>query len=308
MSDRTIDTGPPLAADAVAVAARAYCERLQETICTALEEIDRGFRFTRDRWENPGGGGGLSRVLEDGAVFEKAGVNTSTVSGVLTEAAARRMNVPRSRFHATGLSLVLHPRSPMVPTVHANIRYFLREDGDRWFGGGMDLTPFYPYEEDIVHFHKILKYACDMHGAGLYAEYKRWCDEYFTIKHRGEMRGVGGVFFDYLRGEMERHAAFVRSIGDVFLEAYTPIVNRRLHETYGERERQWQFLRRARYVEFNLVYDRGTLFGLETGGRVESILMSLPPTAQWRYNLQPPPGSREAALVEYITRPRAWVQ
>lgn len=291
----------------IAHQAREYFERLQETICVALEEIDRGFRFTRDRWDHPGGGGGLSRVLEEGAVFEKAGVNTSSVSGLLTESMALRMNVPRSRFHASGLSLVLHPRSPMVPTVHANFRYFHREDGDQWFGGGMDLTPFYPVEDDIIHFHKTLKYACDMHGPDLYPEYKRWCDEYFTIKHRGENRGVGGVFFDYLRGDLERHFAFLQSVGDVFLGAYTPIVNRRLHDTYGDRERQWQSMRRARYVEFNLVYDRGTLFGLEVGGRVESVLMSLPPTAQWRYNLQPPPGSREAKLLELLARPRNWV-
>jgi coproporphyrinogen III oxidase len=266
MDDPRPDIVPAFFPDAFAESARDYCERLQEKICTALEEIDRGYRFTRDRWEHQSGGGGLSRVLEDGAVFEKAGVNTSTVSGFLSESMARRMNVPQTRFHATGLSLVLHPRSPMVPTVHANFRYFQREDGDRWFGGGVDLTPFYPYEEDIVHFHKILKYACDMHGTELYPAYKRWCDEYFTIKHRGEMRGVGGIFFDYLRGDMEKHLALVQSVGDVFLGAYTPIVNRRLHEPYGERERQWQFLRRARYVEFNLVYDRGTLFGLEVGG------------------------------------------
>lgn len=293
---------PPLAARA-----QEYFEHLQEVVCTALEEIDRGFRFTRDRWDHPGGGGGLSRVLEGGAVFEKAGVNTSSVSGVLSESMARRMNVPPSRFHASGISLVLHPLSPMVPTVHANFRYFFREDGDQWFGGGVDLTPYYPVEEDIVHFHKTLKYACDMHGPERYREYKRWCDEYFTIKHRGETRGVGGVFFDYLRGDLERHFALVQSVGDVFLGAYTPIVNRRLHDTYGDRERQWQFLRRARYVEFNLVYDRGTLFGLETGGRVESILMSLPPTAQWRYNLQPPPGSREAKLLDILARPRNWL-
>jgi coproporphyrinogen III oxidase len=308
MTDERSDLRPFFASDALGETARTYFERLQETICTALEEIDSGFRFTRDRWEHRDGGGGLSRVLEDGAVFEKAGVNTSAVSGLLTDAMAQRMHVPRSRFHAAGLSLVLHPRSPMVPTVHANFRYFERDDGDRWFGGGIDLTPFYPYEEDIVHFHKILKYACEMHGPGLYPLYKRACDEYFTIKHRGEMRGVGGVFFDYLRGDMEKHFALVQSVGDVFLGAYTPIVNRRLHEPYGERERQWQFLRRARYVEFNLVYDRGTLFGLETGGRVESILMSLPPTAQWRYNVQPPPGTREAALVEMLTQPRDWVR
>jgi coproporphyrinogen III oxidase len=308
MAEPSPVTTSPFVPDRLAVSARAYFEQLQDTICTALEEIDRGFRFTRDPWTHHAGGGGISRVLEGGGVFEKAGVNTSAVSGVLSEVMARRMNVAPSRFHAAGISVVLHPRSPMVPTVHANLRYFQREDGDCWFGGGIDLTPWYPYEEDIVHFHRILKYACEMHGPGLYPRYKRWCDEYFTITHRGETRGVGGVFFDYLRGEMDAHFDFVRSVGDVFVEAYTPIVNRRIHEPYGERELEWQMLRRARYVEFNLVYDRGTLFGLETGGRIESILMSLPPVARWRYNFQPPPGSREAALIDILASPREWVR
>lgn len=297
----------PPPAGSLAARARDYFELLQETICSALEEIDRGYRFSRDRWEHGSGGGGLSRVLEDGLVFEKAGVNSSTVAGVLGEATARRMHVPSSRFLATGISLVLHPRSPMVPTVHANFRYFEREDGDRWFGGGIDLTPFYLFEEDAVHFHKTLRYACGLHGPDLYRRFKTWCDEYFLIRHRGETRGIGGVFFDYLRGDLEEHFALVQTIGDVFLAAYTPVVNRRLHEPYGERERQWQFHRRSRYVEFNLVYDRGTLFGLEVGGRVESILMSLPPTAQWRYNLLPPPGSPEAKLLDVLAHPRDWV-
>jgi coproporphyrinogen III oxidase len=286
--------------------AREYFAGLQETICRALEEIDRARTFTRDAWTRPEGGGGLSRVLQDGAVFEKAGVNTSAVSGVLSGKLAERMGVAPSGFSAAGISLVLHPRSPMVPTVHMNLRYFELSTGDCWFGGGTDLTPAYAFTEDTQHFHRTLRYACELHGPGLYPRYKAWCDEYFLIRHRGETRGVGGLFFDYLRGDLEAHFAFVRTVGDVFLETYTPIVNRRIHEPYGDNERNWQLFRRGRYVEFNLVYDRGTLFGLETNGRVESILMSLPPSARWDYDPQIAPGSREAALLELLRRPRDW--
>jgi coproporphyrinogen III oxidase len=268
--------------------------------------VDEQKRFTSDQWERPGGGGGLARVIEDGGVFEKAGVNTSTVFGMMPETMARKLNVQPAEFFATGISLVIHPRSPMIPTVHANLRYFERADGDAWFGGGSDLTPYYPFDEDIVHFHAALKKACDEHGSELYPKFKKWCDEYFYLPHRGEGRGVGGIFFDYLRGDVEQHFAFVSSVGSMFLEAYVPVVKRRMHEPWGETERTWQLIRRGRYAEFNLLYDRGTMFGLETQGRTESILMSLPPVVQWRYDVSPS-GPREAMLVELLKHPKGWV-
>ncbi len=286
---------------------RAYCEGLQSAICTAIEEADGKGKFGRDAWTRPEGGGGLARVMEDGAVFEKAGVNVSTVFGVLPASIAQKMNVEESDFVATGISLVIHPLNPMVPTVHMNYRYFERSNGDSWFGGGSDLTPSYLFEEDAVHFHLTLKHACDSVDAAYYHQFKRSCDEYFLIRHRNETRGVGGIFYDYLRGEPEKHFALAKAGGDAFLKSYLPIVLRRMHEPWGDQERDWQLLRRGRYVEFNLVYDRGTTFGLETRGRVESILMSLPPQADWRYNVQPRPGSREAALVEVLKNPRDWV-
>jgi len=286
--------------------ARSYFEGLQRTICSALEEIDRRGKFNEDHWDRPEGGGGITRVFEEGLVFEKAGVNTSTVFGKLPDTLAAKMQTSPTHFLATGISLVLHPRSPKIPTVHANFRYFEKADGDAWFGGGADLTPYYPFEDDVRHFHRVFKSACDLHGADLYPRFKKWCDEYFFIKHRKEARGVGGLFFDYLRGDLQQHFAFVQSVADVFLEAYTPIVNKRIHEPWGDRERDWQLYRRGRYAEFNLVYDRGTLFGLETNGRVESILMSLPPVAHWRYNVKPDPGSPEALLLDYLSTPREW--
>jgi coproporphyrinogen III oxidase len=225
---------------------------------------------------------------------------------MMPETIARKLNVQPSEFFATGVSLVIHPRSPMIPTVHANFRYFERADGDAWFGGGSDLTPYYPFDEDIVHFHTTLKKACDRHGLELYPKFKQWCDEYFFIKHRDEARGIGGVFFDYLRGDQEKHFAMVHSIGDVFLDAYLPLVKRRMHEPWGGAEREWQLIRRGRYVEFNLLYDRGTTFGLETNGRTEAILMSLPPAVQWRYDASPP-GPREARLIELLKHPKEWV-
>ena len=285
---------------------QAYFEQLQGRICAALEETEQEGRFTDDVWARTGGGGGLTRVMENGRIFEKAGVNTSTVFGLLPAAIAAKMNVPPSEFFATGLSLVIHPRSPMIPTVHANYRYFQRADGDAWFGGGSDLTPYYPFDEDIVHFHRTLKEACDRVDLKFYPRFKKACDEYFYIPHRAEARGVGGIFFDYLRGEPERHFALVQSAGDVFLEAYLPIVEHRLKETWGEPEREWQLIRRGRYVEFNLIYDRGTLFGLETHGRAESILMSLPPSVEWRYDFSPP-GPLEARLIQLLKHPREWV-
>ena len=287
--------------------ARVYFESLQEDICASLEQLDGKAGFSADPWNRPGGGGGITRVLQDGDLFEKAGVNFSAVFGTLPENAARKMNMSPMGFFATGVSLVIHPRSPMVPTVHANYRYFELENGDSWFGGGSDLTPYYPYDEDTIHFHSTLKVACDRHDPSFYHRFKQWCDEYFSIKHRGEGRGVGGIFFDYLRGDFEKHFAFVRSAGDAFLHSYFPIVNRRMNETWGDREREWQLIRRGRYVEFNLVYDRGTMFGLETDGRVESILMSLPPLAEWKYDFPIVDGSREARLVEMLKQPRRWV-
>jgi len=287
---------------------RDYFEMLQRTICSSLEEVDGRARFSEDPWERPEGGGGLTRVMEEGSVFEKAGVNTSTVFGIIPEKVARTMNVPPVRFCATGISLIIHPRNPLVPTVHANYRYFEQANGDSWFGGGTDLTPYYVHEEDIIHFHTTLKRACDAHDTHFYERFKTWCDEYFFIKHRGESRGVGGIFFDYLRGDREKHLSFVQSAGNAFLEAYLPIVKRRRDEPWGERERHWQLVRRGRYVEFNLVYDRGTTFGLETQGRIESVLMSLPPLVQWRYNNVPNPGTREARLVDLLAHPKNWVQ
>jgi coproporphyrinogen III oxidase len=294
--------------------ARSYFEQLQQRICSALEVFEPEKRFTEDRWEkadsrhsDKSGGGGLSRVLEGGKVFEKAAVLSSTVFGGLPEALALKMNVPPTNYYASGISLIIHPLSPMVPTVHANFRYFEQEHGDRWFGGGTDLTPFYPYDEDIKHFHSTLKAACDKSNAEYYSKFKKWCDEYFYIKHRDEARGVGGLFFDYLRGDVEQHFQFVKGVGDVFLDSYVPIVKKRMDEKWGEQEKAWQSLRRGRYVEFNLVYDRGTTFGLETKGRIESILVSLPPRVEWRYNVQPEPNSREAKLVDLLRTPKEWV-
>jgi coproporphyrinogen III oxidase len=246
--------------------------------------------------------------VQGGRVFEKAGVASSTVFGGLPESLALKMNVPPANFFATGVSLVIHPLNPMVPSVHANFRYFEQAHGDRWFGGGCDLTPYYLYEEDVRHFHETLKRACDNHDPTFYPRFKKWCDEYFYIKHREETRGVGGIFFDYLRGDVEQYFAFVKSVGDVFLDAYLPIVRRRMNEPWDERHRRWQAIRRGRYVEFNLVYDRGTTFGLETKGRIESILMSLPPKVEWHYNMLPEPNSPEARLVEVLHSPREWVK
>jgi coproporphyrinogen III oxidase len=298
---------PSIPASDLGRRAFAYFRELQERICAACEEIDGAVTFSRDSWDRPDGGGGLSRVIEDGAVFEKAGVNTSAVFGMMPGTIARKMNVEPANFFATGVSLVLHPRSPLIPTVHANFRYFEQDDGDAWFGGGTDLTPYYLFEEDAVHFHKVLKDACDRVDPEYYPRFKQWCDEYFFVRHRGESRGVGGIFFDYLRGEHERHFALVCAAGDAFLNAYVPIVRKHRTEAWGDRERSWQLLRRGRYVEFNLVYDRGTAFGLETGGRIESILMSLPPLVQWRYNYAPEQGSPEASLLEVLREPRQWV-
>jgi coproporphyrinogen III oxidase len=285
--------------------ASAYFWDLQDRITSALEALDGG-RFAEDRWEREGGGGGRSRVLADGAVFEKAGVNFSDVFGQRPEEFARQIPGEGRDFTATGVSLVLHPRSPMVPTAHANFRFLTK--GDRqWFGGGADLTPYYPYREDVVHFHKVWQQVCRRHEPLIdYSRLKKWCDEYFYLPHRGEARGVGGTFFDYLQGDLEALFAFVRDCGDGFLDAYLPIARRRVGEKYTPEQRAFQEYRRGRYVEFNLLYDRGTVFGLKTGGRTESILMSLPPQVRWLYDYRPEPGSREAELTEFYLKPRDW--
>jgi len=281
-----------------------YFKQLQDRITRALEELD-GTSFRQDTWTREGGGGGCTRVLEQGRVFEKAGVNFSSVHGKLPEEFATK--IPRGSgtdFFATGISLVFHPLSPMVPAVHANFRYLEKGDA-QWFGGGCDLTPCYPYPDDAAHFHRTMRQACDKHDAGFYPRFKKWCDEYFTLKHRGEMRGIGGIFFDYLEGDREKHFAFVQDAGNAFLDAYVPIAGRRMHEPYGERERQYQLYRRGRYVEFNLLYDRGTIFGLETRGRTESILMSLPPLVRWIYDFKPEAGSREEKALAFF-QPQEW--
>ncbi|MBE7172999.1 MAG: oxygen-dependent coproporphyrinogen oxidase [Williamsia sp.] len=294
-----------------------YILGLQTTICQALEEVDGKARFEEDRWTRPEGGGGLSRVITGGNVFEKGGVNTSLVHGDLPATMQQAFNVGQSRFFACGLSLVIHPLNPYVPTVHANWRYFELYDQndqkiDSWFGGGSDLTPYYVFEEDGRHFHTTLKKAMDPFGEELYPLYKKHCDEYFVNKHRQhETRGIGGVFYDYLRPKDKEDAArllrFQQANGNAFLPAYLPVVEKRKDMAWGEAQQQWQEIRRGRYVEFNLIHDRGTLFGLKTNGRTESILMSLPPRARWLYNYQPPAGTPEAKLLEYL-KPRAWAE
>lgn len=284
----------------------SYLQGLQDRICAGLEELDGVARFREDAWQREGGGGGRSRVLAEGAVFEKAGVNYSDVSGQFSEEFARQIPGEGRDFTACGVSLVLHPRSPLVPTVHANFRFLTK--GDRqWFGGGADLTPYYPRKEDIVHFHRTWKAVCKRHEPVVnYARLKQWCDEYFYLPHRGEARGIGGIFFDYLEGDLEKLFAFVRDCGDDFLASYAPIVRRRKDEPWTAQERVFQEHRRGRYVEFNLIYDRGTIFGLKTGGRTESILMSLPPATRWSYDYQPVAGTPEAELTDYWLKPRDW--
>lgn len=281
----------------------AYFRELQDRICAAIEEIDGKACFREDRWQREGGGGGITRIIQDGAVFEKGGVNTSEVYGEVLPAMRDELAGEGESFYAAGISLVIHPKNPHVPTVHANYRIMSRGE-KAWFGGGADLTPYYPVEEDVVSFHRVLKEACEAHDPSYYPRFKKWCDEYFTIPHRGEMRGVGGIFYDDLPVS-EESFAFVRSVGDAFLPAYLPIVERRRDEPYGEEERRWQLIRRGRYVEFNLVYDRGTAFGLRSGGRIESILMSLPAMARWEYDHRPAPGSREEQALAYF-QPRDW--
>lgn len=281
-----------------------YFKDLQHRITTALAQLD-GKDFIEDNWEYPNGGGGRSRVLVEGNVFEKAGVNFSNVRGEFSEDFAKQLPGEGRRFTATGVSLVLHPWNPKVPTVHANFRYITKEQ-NRWFGGGADLTPYYPYREDCIAFHRVWRDVCQRHpDVADYSRFKQWCDEYFFIKHRNEARGVGGIFFDYLEDKPEQTFAFVKDAGDHFLDAYLPIAQRRKDEPYSDSERDFQLFRRGRYVEFNLVYDRGTVFGLKTGGRIESILMSLPLNVKWLYNYQPEPGSAETRIYEFL-QPRDW--
>ncbi len=296
-------------------AVKDYLLNLQDRICAELEEEDGGGIFREDSWERPQGGGGRSRVLREGTVLEQGGVNFSHVHGdkMPASATAHRPELAGRSFQALGVSLVIHPRNPYIPTSHANIRFFIAEkdDGDPiwWFGGGFDLTPYYGYEHDAAHWHRTARDACAPFGKDVYARYKKWCDEYFFLKHRNEPRGIGGLFFDDLNEwGFDKSFAFMQSVGDNYLKAYRPLVARRKDTPYGERERQFQLYRRGRYVEFNLVYDRGTLFGLQTGGRTESILMSLPPLVRWEYNWQPAPDTPEAELYEVFLKPRDWLQ
>jgi coproporphyrinogen III oxidase len=292
---------------------KEFLTGLQERIVQRLELID-GTPFRRDAWDRPEGGGGISRLVEEGHVLERGGVNFSHVMGdkLPPSASAHRPELAGRRWQAMGVSLVMHPRNPFAPTTHMNVRFFVAEkEGEApvwWFGGGMDMTPYYGFEEDAVHFHSECKAALDPFGADYYPRFKKWCDEYFFLKHRNEPRGIGGTFFDDLNtGDFEHCFALMQSVGDHFLSAYIPILERRASMPYGERERDFQLYRRGRYVEFNLVFDRGTLFGLQSGGRTESILMSMPPLVKWRYDWQPEPGSEEARLYSDFLKPRDWL-
>lgn len=302
----------------------AFVKEKQKEIVQTLENLD-GSRFQVDKWERPNGGGGITCVLQDGTVFEKAGVNTSVVYGTLPRAAIEKMranhkaldpDVESLEFFAAGLSLVLHPHNPMAPTVHLNYRYFETANNDGstnawWYGGGTDLTPSYLFDEDVIHFHRTIKEACDAHDKNYYSRFKKWCDDYFNIKHRNETRGVGGIFFDDLdESEKDRESLFdfIQSALGAFLPSYLPIIEKRKDMPFGEKEKLWQQLRRGRYVEFNLVHDRGTAFGLNTpGARIESILMSLPLTARWQYQHEPEKGSREERLVTVLRKPVEWI-
>ncbi|MGW8248765.1 MAG: oxygen-dependent coproporphyrinogen oxidase [Acidiferrobacterales bacterium] len=291
-----------------------YLLDLQDRICNMLEAEDGEGKFIEDNWERNGGGGGRTRVLSDGNVFEQAGVNFSHVHGesLPASATAQRPELSGRSFQAIGVSLVIHPKNPYVPTSHANVRFFIAEkEGAEtvwWFGGGFDLTPYYPFREDVVHWHQVAHDACNPFGLQYYPRFKQWADEYFYLKHRDETRGVGGLFFDDLNEEGFDHSfGLMKSVGDHYIKAYQPIVNKRKGTKYGERERDFQLYRRGRYVEFNLVYDRGTLFGLQTGGRTESILMSLPPLVKWRYQWSPEPGSPEEKLYTDFLGARDWL-
>ncbi|MDT8386917.1 MAG: oxygen-dependent coproporphyrinogen oxidase [Thiogranum sp.] len=291
-----------------------YLLDLQDRICQSLESFESELRFSEEVWQRGGGGGGRSRVIEEGEVFEKAGINFSHVHGdeLPASATAHRPELAGRHFEALGVSLVIHPRNPFIPTSHANVRFFLAEKADAdpawWFGGGFDLTPYYGFSEDAEHWHRTAKQACDPFGSDIYPRMKAWCDNYFFIKHRNEPRGIGGLFFDdFNELGFDKSFEFMRSVGDHFIPAYRPVIERRLNHGYGSREREFQLYRRGRYVEFNLVYDRGTLFGLQTGGRTESILMSLPPVVKWRYDWHPDPGTPEADLYDTFLKPKNWI-
>ena len=293
-----------------------YIETLQDAITTTIEELDGVAKFKEDIWKRDEGGGGKTRVIENGAVFEKGGVNVSAVYGKLPEALRKQFKVDEGDFFACGLSLVLHPKNPFAPTVHANWRYFemYNPQGEivtQWFGGGQDLTPYYLFNEDAIHFHTVCKKVCDNYQEEFYPIFKKNCDDYFWNTHRNEARGIGGLFFDYLKEidmfTMQDRFDFVTAVGNSFLESYVPIVEKRKNMSYEKSHKDWQEIRRGRYVEFNLVHDRGTLFGLKTNGRIESILMSLPPSVQWKYNYSPEEDSEEQKLIEVLTNPKEWV-
>ena len=293
---------------------RSYLKVLQDKVTDSLEAADGAGRFTSDEWSRESGGGGCTIVLDSGQVFEQAGVNYSEVNGdnLPASATAHRPELAGRSFRAMGVSLVVHPYNPHLPTSHANLRYFIAEKPGQepvwWFGGGFDLTPYYAYQEDCEHWHRTARKACESFGSGAYARYKKWCDDYFYLVHRQEARGIGGLFFDDLnQPDFETVFAFMRSVGDHYLPAYLPIIEKRKGTEFGEREKKFQWYRRGRYVEFNLIYDRGTLFGLQSGGRTESILMSLPPVVNWQYNFRPETGSAEARLTEYYLQPRDWL-
>ena len=293
---------------------KAFLLSLQDRICAGLEQADGQATFVEDEWQRTEGGGGRTRVIRDGAVIEQGGVNYSHVFGksMPASATAHRPELAGRSFHACGVSLVIHPKNPHIPTSHANVRFFIAEkEGEApiwWFGGGFDLTPFYPVLEDVEHWHQVAKDLCQPFGDTIYDDYKKWCDDYFYLKHRQETRGVGGLFFDDLnKWGFDKSFAFMQAVGNGFLDAYVPLIERRKETPYGEHERQFQLYRRGRYVEFNLVWDRGTLFGLQTGGRTESILMSMPPLARWEYNFTPEPGSAEFALYDHYLKPQDWL-
>ena len=303
----------PKSESADASAVKSYLNELQDRITAAVGKLD-SVKFRRDAWDRPEGGGGESRIISDGAVFERAGVSVSHVFGekMPPSASNQRPEIAGAPFEAMGLSLVFHPRNPYVPTTHCNVRFFIARPATGeavwWFGGGFDLTPYYPYDEDVLHWHRCARDACQPFGTDVYEKYKAWCDRYFFLPHRDETRGVGGLFFDDLNeGGFSRCFALQRSVGDHFLPAFLPILERRKDQPYGDRERQFQLYRRGRYVEFNLVLDRGTLFGLQSRGRTESILMSLPPIVRWEYDWHPKPGSPEARLYEDFLRPRDYL-
>ncbi|WP_404341602.1 oxygen-dependent coproporphyrinogen oxidase [Pseudoalteromonas mariniglutinosa] len=293
---------------------KSYLMALQDRICAGLEQADGKATFVEDSWQRAEGGGGRTRVIQNGNVIEQGGVNYSHVFGASmpASATAHRPELAGRSFHACGVSLVIHPHNPHIPTSHANVRFFIAEkQGEEpiwWFGGGFDLTPFYPFFDDVQHWHKVAHDLCAPFGDNVYSKYKTWCDDYFFIKHRDETRGVGGLFFDDLNElGFEQSFAFMQAVGDGFLDAYLPIIKRRKNTPFTEQQRDFQLYRRGRYVEFNLVWDRGTLFGLQTGGRTESILMSMPPLARWQYNYTPPANSKEASLYQYYLRPQEWL-